>query len=263
MEPLRHQRSAYDTDHAHNRIGLLQRRAVWAYLEALLRNPGMHVLELNTGDATDAMHLARQGHRVIASDQSPELVRRARERVRQYGLEDRILLELLPKAGLHGQVWPMLFDLVLSDMGGLNQYDEDDLAAVIHAVAERLRPGGRFVAVVQPDRCLRETLHHLLRLQWKEAFARGRARPELAGLSGTGAVRWHHAPATMERLTAPWFRTVNIRPVGLFVPPAHLVQHYDRQGALERLARLDETTTKWRWAARYADHFLIDLERRR
>ncbi|MCC6402319.1 MAG: class I SAM-dependent methyltransferase [Flavobacteriales bacterium] len=264
MEPLHHGRSVYDTEFVHNRIGLVQRRAIWAYLEALLRNPGMHVLELNTGDATDAVHLARQGHRVIATDQSPELIRRARERVRQYGLEDRILLELLPKAGLHGQVWPMLFDLVLSDMGGLNQYDEDDLVAVIHAVAERIRPGGRFVAVIQPDRCIRETLHHLLRFQWREAFQRGQQRAELAGLSGTGVVRWNHAPATVERLTAPWFRTVNIRPVGLFVPPTHLVHRYGhRPRALDRLSRLDELVAGWRWTARYADHYLIDLERRR
>ncbi len=263
MEPLRQGGSVYDTEYAHNRIGLVQRRAIWGYLEAMLRTPGMRVLELNTGDATDAVHLARQGHRVIATDTSPELLRRAAERVRQYGLEDRILLELQPSGGLQAQQWPVRFDLVLSDMGGLNHLDEDDLAQLMQEVAARLRPYGRFVAVIQPDRCLRETLHHLARLQFKEAFQRGR-RPGLSGLSGTGAVRWNHAPSNVRHMAAPWFRTVNIRPVGLFVPPKHLASlRDDRQGTLERLSRMDERVAGWPWTARYADHYLIDLERRR
>ncbi|MBK6543392.1 MAG: class I SAM-dependent methyltransferase [Flavobacteriales bacterium] len=264
MEPVhRRDASVYDREFIHSRIGLVQRRAVWNYLDLLLRNPGMHVLELNTGEATDAMHIARQGHRVIATDPSHQLLLSASERIRQYGLEDRITLDRLPFEELGERPWPNAFDLVMSDTGGLNRLDQDGAARAIRDVAGLLRHTGRFVAVIQPDRCLRETLHELSRGRWRVAFRRGKKDELWSAFSGSGAVLWNHAPSLIERLAAPWFRTVNIRPVGFFVPPNHHESRYhDRPRLLDRLAALDERVAGWRWTARYADHYLIDLERR-
>jgi SAM-dependent methyltransferase len=258
--PLHPDTSAYDREFTFSRIGMVQRRMVWSYLDHMLRMPGMQVLELNCGTGTDAVHLARNGHRVMATDISEEMLRVAREKARQYGVEDRITHLRLGFNDLEHLTTPPV-DLVLSNFGGFNCIDAEDLKRSAAHIAQLLKPGGRFIAVLMPDRCIAETVYHFLRGRWKEAFRRGRHDPVWAGLSGTGVVTWYHSPTSMKELFTPRFRIVNIRPIGLFVPPAHLEHRFGhRRKLLDRLARWDGRFAGWRWTARYADHYLIDLE---
>ncbi len=261
--PLQPDPSAYDREFTFSRIGMVQRRMVWGYLDTMLRMPGMNVLELNCGTGTDAVHMARNGHRVMATDISEEMLKVAREKARQFGVEDRIDHVRLGFDDLSFLATPPV-DLVLSNFGGLNCIDAEHLRDLAAPIASALKPGGRFIAVVMPDRCLAETVHYFFRGNWKEAFRRGRQDPVWAGLSGTGAVTWYHSPEVMIRAFRSRFRVVNIRPIGLFVPPTFLeasVGH--RAKLLERLSRWDARLAGWRWTARYADHYLIDLERTR
>lgn len=261
--PLQPDPSAYDREFTFSRIGMVQRRMVWSYLDHMLHMPGMQVLELNCGTGTDAVHLARNGHRVLATDISEEMLRVAREKARQFGVEDRITHLRLGFDDIVDLTTPPV-DLVLSNFGGFNCIDEEHLRGSVGAIAHALKPGGRFIAVLMPDRCIAETVYHFFRGQWKEAFRRGRHDPVWAGLSGSGVVTWYHSPDQMKALFSPWFRVVNIRPIGLFVPPTHLEHRFGhRRRLLERLARWDGWFAGWRWTARYADHYLIDLELRR
>lgn len=259
--PLHPDPSAYDREFTFSRIGMVQRRMVWGYLDHMLHTPSMQVLELNCGTGTDAVHMARQGHRVLATDISEEMLKVAREKARQFGVEDRIQFTRLGFDDLHDLSTPPA-DLVLSNFGGFNCIDHDHLQRLVDPIAHALKPGGRFIAVVMPDRCMAETIHYFLKGDLKEAFRRGRHEPVWAGLSGTGAVTWYHSPARVSTTFAARFRTVNIRPIGLFVPPTYLEPSMGHRTALlERLARLDVRFARWRWTTRYADHFLIDLER--
>jgi SAM-dependent methyltransferase len=254
--------SAYDREFTFSRIGMAQRRMVWRYLDRMLQMPGMNVLELNCGTGTDAVHLARNGHQVLATDISEEMLKVAREKARQYGVEHRIVHQQLGFDDLTRLTIPAV-DLVLSDLGGFNCIDAAHLARLVDPIAHTLKPRGRFVAVLMPDRCLSETMHHLLRGSFKEAFRRGRHDPVWAGLSGTGAVTWYHAPQDFARIFASRFSVVGIHPIGLFVPPAHLEHRFGhRSRLLARLAKWDDRSSNWSWTARYADHYLIDLERR-
>jgi SAM-dependent methyltransferase len=259
--PLAPDPSAYDREFTFSRIGMVQRRMVWGYMDHMLQMPGMHVLELNCGTGTDAVHLARNGHRVIATDLSEEMLKVAREKARQFGVEDRIQHQRLGFDEIQVLSIPPV-DLVLSNFGGLNFIDADHHARLVDPIADALKPGGRFIAVLMPDRCMAETVYHLLRGRWSEAFRRGRHDPVWAGLSGSGAVTWYHAPERLIQTFSSRFRLVHIRPIGLFVPPTYLEHRFGHRTALlERLARLDTRFARWRWTARYADHFLVDLER--
>lgn len=255
--------SAYDREVAQSRIGMAQRRQVWRYLDPVLHTPAMDVLELNCGTGIDAVHIARAGHRVLATDISNEMLRIARETARQNGVEDRVRHEQLSFDMLPTRMFTERFDLVFSDLGGLNCIDTPDLEALCDPIADVLAPSGRFIAVLMPDRCFAESLHHLLRGQWDEAFHRGRHDPVWAGLSGSGVHTWYHAPARMIAAFRSRFRVVNLRPIGFFTPPVTFEERFThRPHALERLARWDDRIASWRWTARYADHYLIDLERR-
>lgn len=255
--------SAYDREFTFSRIGMVQRRMVWGYLDRMLQMPGMNVLELNCGTGTDAIHLARNGHRVLATDISEEMLKVAREKTRQFGVEDRITHLRLGFDDLAQLTTPPV-DLVLSDFGGFNCIDAEHLQQLVVPIADALKPRGRLIAVLMPDRCISETAYHLLRGEIKPAFRRGRHDPVWAGLSGSGVVTWYHHPQRLAETFASHFKVVNIRPIGLFVPQTHLEHRFGHRGRLlERLAKWDERFSNWNWTARYADHYLIDLERKR
>ena len=113
-----------------------------------------------------------------------------------------------------------------------------------------------------PDRCLSETLHHFFHGEWSEAFRRGRPDPVWAGLSGSGVHAWYHAPQIMIAAMASRFRMINVSPIGFFLPPRQMGSRFaSRQGTIDRLARWDARMMNRRWAARFSDHYLIDLER--
>ncbi len=261
--PLHPDPSAYDREFTFSRIGMTQRRMVWGYMDRLLQTPDMQVLELNCGTGTDAVHLARNGHRVLATDISEEMLKVAREKARQFGVEDRITHLRLGFDDLADLTTPPV-DLVLSDFGGLNCIDATHLAQLVAPIAGALKPRGRFIAVLMPDRCMSETIYRTLRGELKDAFRRGRHDPVWAGLSGTGAVTWYHSPRLFATIFSTRFRVVNIRPIGLLVPPTYLEHRFGHRGRLlERLAKWDDRLSRWRWTSRYADHYLIDLERTR
>lgn len=259
--PLQPDPSAYDREFTFSRIGMVQRRMVWGYMDHMLRMPGMQVLDLNCGTGTDAVHLARHGHRVVATDVSEEMLRVAREKARQFGVEEHITHLRLGFDELADLATPAS-DLILSNFGGFNFVAPDHLADLVDPIANALKPGGRLIAVLMPDRCASETMHHFLRGELKEAFRRGRHDPVWAGLSGTGAVIWYHAPKKFARTFQRRFKTINLRPIGLFVPPVHMERHLgEKEKLLARLAKCDERFAGLQWTARYADHYLIDLER--
>jgi len=261
VSPLHPDPSAYDREFTFSRVGMAQRRMVWGYLDRMLQAPGMEVLELNCGTGTDAVHLARKGHRVMATDISEEMLKAAREKARQFGVEDRITHLRLGFDEVERLTTPPV-DLVLSDFGGFNCIDAEHLGSLVGPIARTLKMRGRLIAVLMPDRCMSETIYHFLRGEMKEAFRRGRHDPVWAGLSGTGAVTWYHAPARIVSTFSSHFKLVRIRPIGLFVPPTYLEHRFGhRTQLLERLTRWDERFSNWQWTSRYADHYLIDLER--
>lgn len=260
--PLQPDPSAYDREFTFSRIGMVQRRMVWGYLDRMLQMPGMNVLELNCGTGTDAVHLARNGHRVLATDISEEMLRVAREKARQYGVEDKITHLRLGFDDV-AQLTTAPMDLVLSNFGGFNCIDAQHLKRLSGPIANVLKPGGRMVAVLMPDRCFSETAFHFFSGRWKQAFHRGRYDPVWATLSGTGAFTWHHAPNSFRRAFEDRFNMVNLRPIGLLVPPTHFENRLaHRPRLLDNLARWDERLSRWPWIARYADHYLVDLELR-
>jgi|GEM_PF-489962 len=95
----------YDDGFTHTELGQRLRRAVHRRLDHHFQ-PGHRVLELNCGTGEDAVHLARRGVHVVATDRSPEMIRVTRAKARRAGVADRIQAQPLAiedlDPGLHG-----------------------------------------------------------------------------------------------------------------------------------------------------------------
>lgn len=256
--------AAYDGDFSRSQLGLAQRAQVWNHLGPLLKASAMRVLELNCGTGVDARYIASFGHSVLATDASEGMLRVAHAASDERTGTGQVIYEHLSFADIGARGWRNAFDLVFSDFGGLNCIDEEALRALCDPLAEALVPGGRFIAVLMPDRSLVETSYFLLKGRVPDAFRRWRKTPVRARVGAGEVDTWYHSPRVMSQAFSHRFRVRQLRPIGFFIPPGYLEPRFVRRPALTRaLGRVDERARDQSWLARLADHYLIDLERTR
>jgi SAM-dependent methyltransferase len=244
----------YDRSFTMSTIGRHMRAAVWRRLDAVFQ-PGDRVLELNCGSGEDAVHLARRGVRVVATDCSPCMLDKAREKLARAGLTAMVDFEQLAIEDL-SSVRPRGFDGVLSNFGGLNCVE--DLAAVGCGAAAVSRPGGRAMLCVMGPA-----------VPWEWAWYLGHGKPGKAvrrlrrgGVNWRGLTIRYPAIGTVRRAFAPGFVQRRVSAVGALVPPPYTQAWAERHpGLLAGLAWLERQTEAIPPLPWLADHYLIELER--
>jgi SAM-dependent methyltransferase len=282
--------AGYDEGFTATAIGTLMREAVWRRLDACFA-AGDRVLELNCGTGEDAVHLARRGVRVLATDASAAMLALARTKVEGAGLGGavevrRLAIEELPalqpqaaapadrdrpgdpgspggpgSPGNHGDPgdpgdWQPPFDGALSNFGGLNCVA--DLRAAAAGLAACLRPGA--VAVV----CVMGPL-----VPWEWAWFLGHGQPARAlrrlrpgGAHWRGLTIRYPTIGRVRRALAPAFRLRRAAAVGALLPPSYAERWAARHsGLLRRLARWERRIETWPPFPWLADHFLLELVR--
>ena len=111
-----------------------------SFFEHVVGDPGRATLEIGCGEGRGARDLARRGHRVVAIDSSPTLVRAARDAdtAGYYVLTDVASLPFREAC----------FDLVVAYNSLM---DVEDMAAAVREAARVLEPGGRLcISVTHP-----------------------------------------------------------------------------------------------------------------
>ncbi|HET7816703.1 MAG TPA: methyltransferase domain-containing protein [Sphingomicrobium sp.] len=246
--------SVYDCSFSDSEIGRHMRAATWRRMDAAFQ-PGQHVLELNCGTGEDALHLARRGIQVAATDQSEEMLNVARAKIGRAGLTGRVTfhrlaIEELPD--LEGGE----FDGVLSNFGGLNCVE--DVRSAAERLASILRPGARALLCVMGP---------VVPWEWGWFLAGGQPRKAVRRLR-RGGVRWrgltvrYPSIRAIRRAFAPHFVQRRVSALGVLLPPTYVDAPWARHPAvlraLDRFERRIETFGPLPWLA---DHFLIELER--
>ncbi|HEY6451121.1 MAG TPA: class I SAM-dependent methyltransferase [Steroidobacteraceae bacterium] len=246
--------STYDEYFTATTIGALMRRAVWRRCD-LCFPAGCRVLEMNCGTGEDAVHLARRGVRVLATDAAAAMIKIAAAKVAREGVGDRVRFAHLAWEDLH-QLEEGPFDGVLSNFGGLNCVASID--ALREPLARRLRPGARALLCVMGPLVLWEWLWYLLRKEPRKAFRR-LAR---GGASWSRLRIRYPSIRSLCRALAPEFRATRVSAIGALVPPPYTeswsARHPKMLSALDRIERRLEAVPPLPWLA---DHYLLELER--
>jgi len=247
--------SEYDDRFTRSRIGTLLREATWRRFDARFQ-PGQRVLELNCGTGEDAVHLARRGIEVLATDASVQMLEQASRKAEQAGLAALVRVRRLPLEELDS-LSDGPFDGAISNFGGLNC--AADLSQVASALAELLRPGAALAACVMGPVVPWEWAWYLGRLQPSKAFRR--LRP--GGVDWRGLRIRYPSVWKLKRALAPDFELNRVSALGALIPPPYAeswaFRHPGLVDLLSRWERRFETVPPLPWLA---DHYLAEFTRR-
>jgi ubiquinone/menaquinone biosynthesis C-methylase UbiE len=248
----------YDTDFTQTRLGQMLRGRVWQIVENYF-TPGQHVLELACGTGEDALWLAQRGIRVTATDGSAEMVQTTRLKAQRAGVEKLITTQQASFQDFISSTPPQypIYDGVFSNFGGLNTIGE--WRPLAESLAQLVKPGGKAVLVPMGPVCLWETSWYLLHGRLPEAFRRFKKVSQAKIGSATIPI-WYPSARQLKAAFRPWFRHVETRSLGLWLPPSymdHLVNRWP--GLFSRLNTFEAATA--RLTPGWGDHYIICLER--
>lgn len=250
--------ATYDQTFSHTPLGQLLREATWRRIDAVFAS-GSHILEIGCGTGEDAIHLARRGVQVTATDASGAMVDATRHKADAAGVSASVstaVVDVATVATADLAPPPMLFDGVLANFGSLNCVA--DLERVSAALAAVTRPGGTLIAVVMGPVVPWEWAWYLAHRSPRRAVRRLTRSTEWRGLT----IRYPSVPRFRRSFAASW-QPGQVRAIGVALPPSYVDGFMRRHPRfLATLASVENTIGQWPVSARIADHYLIELVRR-
>jgi SAM-dependent methyltransferase len=250
----------YDGDRGNNAAIRDMRAEMWRWLDATFA-PASRLLDLGCGTGLDAARMARVGHRITASDWSPEMVRRTGERVQCERLSDRVVCINIGAHELYRLGDESAYDGAYSNLGAFNCVP--DLGEVSRECARLLKPGGALVFTVIGRICPWEATYYALRRRW--ARAKVRYARDVVPVKMNQRTIWtrYYTPREFYRPFQGQFRLMHYRGVCIFVPPPYLLWMREKHLAwYQWLWRIDRCVAGWPLLRGIGDHFLIVMRKR-
>lgn len=257
----------YDRDLARNRVARWSRVQSLRVLDSAFSR-GSRVLELGCGTGDEALHLARRGVTVLATDAAPAMLDILDRKLagEDKATTQRIATLLMPAGSaraLVSQVGKHYFEGAYSSFGPLNC--EPQLEPVVEALAALVKPGGRVVISLINKYCLWETAWYMIKRQTGKAFRRWPGYTEATVRGEWQDERipvYYWSLRELERLFKPNFRIVRRIALPWLLPPQYLSDIFRGRPRLFRLlARLERKFAHlWPFYA-LGDHILFELVR--
>jgi|SRR5215469_1252350 len=253
----------YDQVFTDSPVGKAQRSAVWRELEKAF-HPGDEVLDVGCGTGVDACFLAERGVSVLGFDSSMEMVRVARQRVRQCASRFQnasVELRTCSAEGMATILPDREFDGAFSNFGVVNCVGE--LRAFARALARRLRPSAKLLLCFMGPCCLWEAAWFLAHGSASRATRRFRQAGSTVKFAGGAEFRVHYPRVeSLARTFGPEFKLRGIKGIGICVPPSYAGFVAARFPRLMKLAiRTDRLVAGCPGIRVLADHILIIFER--
>lgn len=242
----------YDADDAANPILSAWRQQVYTHVTKFL-NPASFILELNAGTGIDAVHFAKQGHRVHAIDIAEGML--AQLQRKSVGLSltsQRLSFEELHFLSVDS------VDYVFSNFGGLNC--TDDLSKVTRYLPFIVKPGGFVTFVIMPPVSLWEWLW-IFKGHGKKAFRRLNKNGVQAHLEGEYFQTYYHSVNAIKKAVGNKFRMMACEGLGVFSPPPSKPEFVSKHSIVyQLLTGVDKIFRHHFPFNRWADHTIITFQ---
>ncbi len=247
----------YDTVFTYSQIGKAQRDRVYHFLKTdISSNKKLTILELNCGTGEDAHYFTQQGHTVLATDISSEMINVAKEKY------PKISFQQLDITKITSDTFTEKFDLIFSNFGGLNCLSKPELASFITISESFLSPSGKIALVIMPKNCLWERFYFSIKGEFKKARRRNTNKPLLVNVEGLQVPTWYYNPKDVVSLALNDYNTKTIKPIGIKIPPSYLESFFLNKKRLLKLLVQAEKIFSNRFWSKYADHYLIVFQKK-
>jgi ubiquinone/menaquinone biosynthesis C-methylase UbiE len=252
--------SDYDGPRGNNDLIQDMRAEMWHWLDITFP-PGSRLIDLGCGTGLDAIRMGQRGHQITATDWSPKMVERTRERAARERLTERVSALAIGAHELQRLDGRHCYDGAYSDLGPLNCVP--DLAHVSTECARLLRPGAALVFTVIGRICPWEIAHYLGQRRWRRATVRF-ARSTVAVQMNNHTI-WtrYYGPREFYAAFKPHFTLEHYRGLCVFAPPPYLTWMRERHPRWHaRLWRIDRRVASWPVVRGMGDHFLMVMRKR-
>lgn len=251
--------SVYDKEFESHPATRRIRRIVWGIYNEYFK-PGDSLLELNCGTGTDALELASNGIRVLATDSSAEMIAEVRKKLHGTALHSLVEPMQLPYTRLN-QLQGQSFDGAFSNFGGLNCTNR--LSQVANDLGILVKPGRHVIMTLMPRFSLWETLAFGLRGNLRKALRRRQPDGVLADVHGEKVWVRYYDPPHVVRIFSPLFVPVAIRGLNVFAPPPASRTAYNVLWKFNRiLERMEDAIPANSRLHAIGDHYVIILQRK-
>lgn len=244
----------YDDTFTNTEIGQLQRALVYTELSKHLTSV-QNILEINCGTGEDAIWFAKQDFNVTATDISPKMIDVAKSKA---NLNFKTVDINLITSTFEGST----FDLLFSNFGGLNCLSKLELEKFFANINSILSEKGQLALVIMPKNTLWERFYFLAKVQFSN-ISRRKKESVIAHVDGESVTTYYYNPKDIANLAKANFETIAVKPIGFFVPPSYLDGFFkNKKGVLRFLNRLEKGIKNMTSLSKYADHYLIILQKR-
>lgn len=250
----------YDGPRGNNALIQDIRDEMWRWLDGVFPLAS-RLIDLGCGTGLDAVRMAKLGHRVTATDWSPQMVQRTSDRAARERLSDRVRSIVVGGHQLQHLDGVGTFDGVYSNLGPLNCVP--DLADVARECARLVKPGGALVFTVIGRVCPWEIAHYLRQGRWARATVRFARQVVPVSMNKHTIWTRYYGPREFYGAFKGEFSLEHYRGLCVFAPPPYLVWVREKHAAwYERLWRLDRRVSGWPVIRAMGDHFLIVLRKK-
>ena len=247
----------YDTVFTHSSIGKAQRNQVYKYLDRhVTTTKSLQILELNCGTGEDAHHFHHQGHHIIATDISEQMIAVAQKKYPDITFQTLDITEMTPTT------FDQKFDVIFSNFGGLNCLSAVQLQDFLKTSETLLTEQGKLILVIMPKHTLWERFYFLLKFQFKNAFRRNTKKPLYANVEGVQVPTWYYNPNEVTAFAKAYTKPKTTKPIGIAIPPSYLEPYFKNKPRFMKLLITLESWFQNPFWAKYADHFLISFEKK-
>lgn len=245
----------YDAQFTATALGSVLRQMSWRRFEPAFAGCES-LLDIGCGTGEDAIHLARLGHRVVATDASLQMVRMASRKADRAGCAQHIRFLWAPMERLGLELRGEKFDGVYSNFGAINC--APDLVTLARELAPLLRPGAPLAWVLMGRYVPWEWAWYLAHGDASTAFRRLRR----GGVAWRGLQVSYPTPAILARALRPHFTPRAATPLGLVLPGSYAAPLLERTPRLlATLTRAEQALQRLRAGAAFADHYCFEATR--
>lgn len=247
----------YDNNFTHTNIGKAQRNMVYFHIKKYLEKP-LQILEINCGTGEDAIWFAEQNHLVIATDISEKMIEQAKSK----GDFENLTFLQFDSLEVHQNFNQSEFNFLFSNFGGLNCLSKAELLSFFENIGIILEQNSKLVLVIMPKNTLWEQFYFTLKGKFSEVFRR-KKESAMATVSAESIPTFYYNPKDIVTLAKSNFECIEYKPIGFFIPPSYLEPFVKKHLLLFRiLKKLDNWIKNWSFLSKYADHYIIVLEKK-